>query len=101
MIKARTRAALAVKKSRLERIGQVPYGWRLSPDGVHHEAHGDEQAVLIVAQRHRARGLSLRAIAAQLEAAGLSPRSGRSWYPQMIANMLAARAIPSTGTSHS
>ena len=35
VIRSRTTAALAVKKSRGERVGSVPYGCRLDTDGVH------------------------------------------------------------------
>jgi DNA invertase Pin-like site-specific DNA recombinase len=34
VIKARTRAALSVKRARGERVGQVPYGFRVAADGV-------------------------------------------------------------------
>ena len=35
VIRSRTRAALAVKRTRGERIGGIPYGFKLAGDGVH------------------------------------------------------------------
>ena len=91
LIKARTRAALAVKKSRGERVGDVPYGWRLASDGVHLHPHRAEQQILVAVRRYRAEGLSLRAIGARLDAAGWPPRSGGRWHPQTVANLLSGR----------
>lgn len=88
LIKARTRAALAVKKSRGERTGDIPYGWQLGADGIHLEANEAEQKIMATVHVCRAEGLSLRAIGARLEALSLLPRGGRSWHPQTVANML-------------
>jgi len=91
LIKARTRAALAVKKSRGERAGEVPYGWQLAPDGVHLEPDPAEQATVARVQTYRRRRLTLRAIAARLQAQGLAPRAGGRWHPQTIANVAKGR----------
>lgn len=91
LIKARTRAALAVKKARGERTGDVPYGWRVGEDGVHLEPEAREQRILSAARHHQTEGLSLRAIGARLEAAGIVPRAGGKWHPQTVANVLQGR----------
>ena len=91
LIKARTRAALAVKRSRGERTGDVPYGWRLAEDGVHLEALPAEQLVVASVRQARADGQSLRAIRDQLGSAGFAPRSGGRWHIQTIANILRRR----------
>ena len=88
LIKARTRAALAVKKSRGERTGDIPYGWELGADGIHLEADSVEQRILVAVRQYRAEGLTLRAIGARLEAAGIVPRAGGSWHPQTVSNVL-------------
>ena len=49
LIRTRTREALAVKRRRGERIGSVPYGWRLASDGVHLVADEDEQRIIRLA----------------------------------------------------
>lgn len=91
MIKARTRAALAVKRTRGERISRhVPYGHRLAADGTHLEPDPDEQRVCALVRQYRADGLTLRAIGARLEAEGLLPRNGGCWHPRTVRTMLAA-----------
>ena len=75
LIRARTKAALAAKRARGERAGEVPYGFtaddagRLSPNAA-------EQEVLSVVRDLRAAGLSLRAIVIELGARGLVSRAG-------------------------
>jgi len=91
LIKARTRAALAVKRTRNERVGAPPYGWRLAADGVHLEADAAEQATVARVQAYRREGLTLREIGARLEAAGVLSRAGGSWHPQTIANVAKGR----------
>lgn len=90
LIRARTRAALRVKKDRRERTGSVPYGLRLDDDGVHLVVHPEEARVVALVAAGRAAGRSLREIAAQLTEAGHRPRGGRSWHVQTIANIARA-----------
>ena len=89
IIGARTKAALAVKRARGERVGHVPYGARLADDGTHLEADPDEQAVLALVREYRAEGLTLRAIGERLTASGILPRSGKAWHPQTVARIAA------------
>jgi site-specific DNA recombinase len=90
IIGARTKAALAVKKARGERTGSVPYGYRLAADGVHLEADPAEMTVIAAVRELRAAGLSLRAVAAQLEKRGMLPREGAKWDPKQLARQVAA-----------
>lgn len=86
----RTRDALRHKASNGEFCGgNAPYGYAVDVDGklVSNEA---EQAVLRVVADLKASGLSLRGIAAELDRAGLAPRSGKAWQPQQIKRMVAA-----------
>jgi len=92
VIRARTKAALAVKKSRGERVGSVPYGYQLAADGVHLEANPAEVRALELARELRGEGLALRAIAARLEAAGCIPRGGAKWDPNTVARIVAVAA---------
>jgi len=87
MIRHRTRAALAVKRTRGERTGEVPYGWRLSADGVHLEEHPDEARAVALVRELRAAGVSIRAIAERLEAAK-APARGSRWHPTTVARLL-------------
>lgn len=78
IIRARTKAALAVKAARGERVSRrPPWGWRVGPDGVHLEAEPREAAVVLAALELADAGRSYRAIAAELAAAGHRNRLGR------------------------
>ena len=90
MIRARTRAALAVKKSRGERVGSLPYGYRINGDPRHLVPHAAEQEVVALVRVLRAEGLTFRAIATELEQAGHTPRSGGSWHPQTVSRIAEA-----------
>jgi DNA invertase Pin-like site-specific DNA recombinase len=88
VIRSRTRAALAVKKARGERVGTIPYGYRLAPDGKHVEEDPHEAAVVRRTRELRADGESLRAIGRTLLAEGHTPRSGKGWHVQVLARMV-------------
>lgn len=89
VIGARTKAALQAKRTRGERTGSIPYGFRLAPDGKRLLPDAGEQEVLAKVRQLQEEGLSLRAIAARLESLGYRSR-GAGWHPQTIKNILAA-----------
>lgn len=91
LIRARTRAALQVKKSRGERTGGVPYGWRAGGDG-RLEPVPREQAATARARALRGEGLSLRQIATTLAAEGHAPRKGGAWAVQTVRRLTAEAA---------
>ena len=93
MIGLRTKAALAQKRSRGERCGgQVPYGYRAHPDGLHLVPDGDEQEVLALIRTLREKGQSLRSIGAELEQCGVSTKQGKQrWHPQTIKQILSQK----------
>jgi len=88
VIKMRTTAALAVKKRRGERVGSVPYGWRLSAGGVVLEEDPAEHELVAVARELRGQGLPLREVAAQMAARGLVGRAGKALQPMQVARMV-------------
>lgn len=90
LIGARTKAALAVKKAKGERVGRIPYGFQLAADGVQLVPHEGEQAVVATIRGLRAEGLTLAAIAAELEARGLVPREGGKWHKVRVWRVLEA-----------
>ena len=90
LIRARTKAALAVKKARGERTGSVPYGFRLSADSVHLEADDVEARAVALAKQLRAEGNTLRNVGARLLAEGFAPRGGATWHPDTVARIVAA-----------
>jgi site-specific DNA recombinase len=85
LIRARTRAALAVKRGRGERTGEVPLGFRA--EGARLEADAGEQAAVSRVRDLRAQGLSHRAIAERLTAEGIQSRGAR-WHPTTVARIL-------------
>jgi DNA invertase Pin-like site-specific DNA recombinase len=89
IIKSRTKAALAVKRARGERVGTIPYGYRLAADGRHVEEHPEEQATVVRAREIRAQDASLRAVGRQLLEEGHRPRSGGAFHVQVLARMVA------------
>jgi len=85
IIGARTKAALAVKKTKAERIGGIPYGFsdvngKLVPNE-------DEQRVIIEAKYLSSTGLSMRGICAQFAVEGVVFRNF-SWNSPAHADRL-------------
>jgi site-specific DNA recombinase len=67
----RTRDALSHKRRNGERVGNLPYGYRLAEDRLHLQADAAEQAVLARVGELRA-GHTLRQIASRLNRAGVA-----------------------------
>jgi DNA invertase Pin-like site-specific DNA recombinase len=88
----RTRDAVSHKRRRGERIGQVPYGMRLGPDGMTLEAdHAEMQVLLQVRSWHR-EGWSLGRIAAELTLREVpTKRGGPRWSRSTVAGLLAPK----------
>jgi DNA invertase Pin-like site-specific DNA recombinase len=88
VLRSRTRAALAAKRARGERIGAVPYGSRLAADGRHLEADDAEQAVITLVRGLASDGLSQRGIVARLAARGVVGRTGAALGQTQVARLL-------------
>lgn len=87
LIKMRTKAALAVKRQRGQRVGSIPYGYQLDHDGTTLIEHPDEQAVIQTLAELRSR-MSLRATVAYCRKHGISARNGQ-WWPSTVQRVLA------------
>ena len=87
VIRARTRAALAAKRTRGERVGEVPFGSQVAADGVHLETNPAEAEAVAIVRELRVVGLSIRKIAAELDVRGVPARGGR-WHPTTVARLL-------------
>ena len=83
----RTRSALAHKRDQGQRVGQVPYGFRVEDDGVHLAPEPTEQAIIEHIGELRADGLSHRAIAGRLNEEDV-PARGKRWHPTTVARLL-------------
>jgi DNA invertase Pin-like site-specific DNA recombinase len=84
----RTKTALQHKKSQGLRIGSIPYGYRLAADGQMLEVDAAETEIVSAVRELDAAGLSLRAISNRLEKQGYRARSGGSFHPQTVSNIL-------------
>lgn len=78
-IRARTKAALAAKRARGERVGHIPYGFAVVDGGQALVENQDEQRVIAIVDALRAEGASWRTIADELNDSGLTNRPGRAW----------------------
>jgi site-specific DNA recombinase len=84
IIRARTRAALAVKKARGERVGGIPFGYQLAGEGHALEPHPEEQRAFALLRELRAAGYTYRAIAEELNRQGFRSRTGGLWVRQSV-----------------
>jgi DNA invertase Pin-like site-specific DNA recombinase len=88
LIRARTKAALAVKRSRGERLGgQVPFGYVVGADGRSLTLDHQEQQTLTLIRRYREEGLTLQAITDRLNAERVNAR-GSKWHLTSVARLL-------------
>lgn len=87
----RTKAALSVKKSAGQRVGEIPFGYALADDGITLEPVAAELEAIAMMKELRANGASFAKIALELEARGITTKKGKSrWQPMTISNILAA-----------
>lgn len=85
----RTATAMAHKKACGERVGAVPYGYALAENGRVLLPVKAEQAVITEARRLHGAGMSLRAVAAELERAGMVARTGKPFAAAQVQRMVA------------
>lgn len=82
MISERTRAAMSVKRARGERLGAPKLGVAVANGQALPIAEEAETVALI--HTLRSQGLTLRAIASQLEAEGRQTKKGGKWAPATV-----------------
>ncbi len=86
----RTRDALQHKRANRERVGTIPYGYRLGADGVHLEPLQSEQRVLTRVREMRTAGNTLREIADALNGEKTPTRRGSPWRREYVHGILKA-----------
>jgi DNA invertase Pin-like site-specific DNA recombinase len=97
LIAARTRAALAAKRRKGERVSRIlPFGYRLAADGRLLESEPIEQQTLAVIQLLRRGGASLRAVADELNRRGLLTRARTPWRFEYVRSLLRQQPIEPT-----
>lgn len=87
LIRERTRDALAAKRARRERVGQIPYGWRLGP-GKKLVAVSAEQRALRYMISLRADGVSLRSIVHLLNSDRVPAKRGGAWTASSVRSVV-------------
>lgn len=93
MIAQRTRAALAVKRARGEKTGgSLPLGCDVDSAGVLVPGDEAEREALGIIRELRSEGMSIRAIAAELDARGV-PARGSRWHPTTVARVLSRSEV--------
>jgi DNA invertase Pin-like site-specific DNA recombinase len=91
VISERTKTAMAHKKSRGERVGQVPFGYRLSSDGMTLERDENEQRIIELIRELRDRGQTYKQIAIELTERKITTKNGKAkWHATQIGRILAA-----------
>jgi DNA invertase Pin-like site-specific DNA recombinase len=88
IIRARTKAALAVRRDRGLRCGNVPLGQRLGEDGETLLPDLGERRAAALARRLRDEGLSLRDVAERLDEATHATRTGARWHHEQVRRLL-------------
>ena len=89
----RTRDAMRHKRSNGERVGNIPYGFRLAADGRHLEQDPGEQTVLAEIRRFRREGATLRGIAAALNHRARKTRRGTAWRLESVVRALKSNPL--------
>jgi site-specific DNA recombinase len=96
MIAARTKAALAVKKSRGESTGTPPYGWRVGEDGKTLVADEAEQETARKLRALREQGWAYRQIRDEAARRGWASRAGKAFTLQAIFELVKDAAVATT-----
>lgn len=88
MIRARIKAAMAVKKGRRELTGVAPYGFRAGDDGKSLVPDAHETAILAQIRALRAAGLTIRKVQSEATVQGLVGRTGKPFTLAAIHHMV-------------
>lgn len=92
IISERTSAALQEKRRQGKLAGKIPFGFTLAADGEALLENSQEKESLEIMRELRGRGLSLRAIASELESRGIKAKNGGRWHAKVIQGILGANS---------
>ena len=88
IIKARIKTALKAKKDKGQRVGHIPFGYRLSEDGVHIEKDELEQRIFTQIRELRADGYTISDIAEEMNNRGAFNRGESTWNHASVHRVL-------------
>ena len=84
----RTRDAMRHKRANGQRVGNIPFGFRLAGDGRQLEEDAAEQDILARMRHMKAAGHTTRQIAEELNRQGYTTRRETAWRFQYVAEAL-------------
>jgi DNA invertase Pin-like site-specific DNA recombinase len=84
----RTRDAMAHKRANGQRVGTIPFGYRIAQDGRNLEEEPAEQDILARIHELKASGNTTREIADELNRQGYVTRRGTAWRFEYVAKVL-------------
>jgi site-specific DNA recombinase len=87
-ISERTTTAMQHMRAVWKFTGEVPFGFTLAADGETLVADDNESRIIELIRQLRTTGMSLRAIAAELDAQGVAPKKAGTWNAMTIRNIL-------------
>jgi len=79
IIGVRTKAALQSKKKNKERVGYIPFGYKLAKDKIHIEENKKEKDVIKLIQKLKNSGFTIRGIAEELNDTEAFNRNRSKW----------------------
>ena len=88
LICERTRAAMQAKKKKNERVGHIPFGQRLSDDGIHLEEDDMEKSVLNQIGELLKEGVATRRAATEMNRRSAFNRGGSKWNQQSMQRLM-------------
>jgi DNA invertase Pin-like site-specific DNA recombinase len=87
LINERCSEGRKARRAEGKRIGEIPFGYEVAQDGKTLVANATEQEVITTCNQLRARGLTIRAIVAELRAQGIHGR-GANWSTSQVHRIL-------------
>jgi site-specific DNA recombinase len=88
LISERTKSALSHLKKKNFRIGAIPFGFTLNADGKSLQESASEQDAIKKILKFRENGMTLAAIAKELEELKVACKNAKRWHPQMVLNIV-------------
>jgi len=88
LIRERCNEGRRARKAEGKRVGEVPFGYSLAPDGKTLIESGEEQEAITLALRLKAEGYSAAGIARELNRREIPTKKGRLWTHVQVTRLL-------------